>query len=207
MFCLVDKTKGLILEDSLSDSSEGLLWRGKGGAGYIGVLQQKPASRNIKRLLLIKENQTSQVNESSMLFCVREEARVWAHWNHSFEMHLNYLGPVSCFPPSWIPSGCRVGGGCSGWGLLGCNILGLLIWQVTFFIHKLNQSFSHQVKWPRQVPSSFKRTNYLEDKPWNILKTTEIKALPSVIGHHVKCFWALLISCCRCCIIILPTAG
>ena len=30
--------------------------------GYIGVLQQKPGSWNIKRLLLIKENQTSQVS-------------------------------------------------------------------------------------------------------------------------------------------------
>ena len=29
---------------------------------YIGVLQQKPGSWNIKRLLLIKENQTSQVS-------------------------------------------------------------------------------------------------------------------------------------------------
>ena len=49
------------------------------------------------------------------LFCVWEDARVWVHWSHSFEMHLNYLGPVSCFSPSWVPSGCTVWGGFSGW--------------------------------------------------------------------------------------------
>ena len=37
--------------------------------GYIGVFQQSSGSQNIKRLLLIKENQTSQVKEFSTLFC------------------------------------------------------------------------------------------------------------------------------------------
>ena len=85
-----------------------------------------------------------------------EDARVWAYWNHSFDLHLVYLGPVSGFSPSWVPSGytardscsgCWLGGGqpvclqpeslqgCSGWWLDGCSILCLLIWQVTFFIH------------------------------------------------------------------------
>ena len=31
-----------------------------------------------------------------VLFYVWEDARVWAYWNHSFYMHFNYLGPVSC---------------------------------------------------------------------------------------------------------------
>ena len=26
-----------------------------------------------------------------MLFFVWEDGRVWAHWNHSFDMHLSYL--------------------------------------------------------------------------------------------------------------------
>ena len=56
---------------SLSDSSEGLLQSGKGGARiHRGLLQQKPGSQNIKRLLLIKENQTSQVNEFSTFLCL-----------------------------------------------------------------------------------------------------------------------------------------
>ena len=41
-------------------------------------LQQKPGSQNIKRLLFIKENQTSQVNEFSALY-EWKDARVWAH--------------------------------------------------------------------------------------------------------------------------------
>ena len=35
--------------------------------------------------------------------CVWEDARVWAHWNHSFHMHFRYLGPVSCVFISWVP--------------------------------------------------------------------------------------------------------
>ena len=35
----------------------------------IGVLQQKPGSQNIKRLLLIKEKQTSQVKVFSPFLC------------------------------------------------------------------------------------------------------------------------------------------
>ena len=39
------------------------------------------------------------------LFYVWENARVWAHWNHSLDMHLSYLGPVSCILISWVSSG------------------------------------------------------------------------------------------------------
>ena len=46
------------------------------------------------------------------LFCVWEDARVGAHWNHSFDMHLSYLGPVPL--PPWIPSGLTVEGGRRG---------------------------------------------------------------------------------------------
>ena len=31
-----------------------------------------------------------------MLLCVWQDARVWAHWNDSFHIHLSYLGSVSC---------------------------------------------------------------------------------------------------------------
>ena len=41
-------------------------------------LQQKPGSQHIKRLLFIKEKQTSQVNEFSALY-EWKDARVWAH--------------------------------------------------------------------------------------------------------------------------------
>ena len=56
------------LGDSISDSSEKLLWEGKRGARMYRLLQQR-ADRNIKRLLLIKESQISQVKE----FCAFSE--------------------------------------------------------------------------------------------------------------------------------------
>ena len=64
--------------------------------------------------------------------------KVWAHWNHSFHMCLNYLGPVFCISPSWILSVCIVGGGCGDWGLVGPNVICLLIGEAIFFCpHKI----------------------------------------------------------------------
>ena len=53
-------------------SSEGLIQRSKEEAKmYIRVLQQNPGSWNIKRLLLSKENWSSQFsNEFSAFFCM-----------------------------------------------------------------------------------------------------------------------------------------
>ena len=62
--------------DSLSDGSERRLRRGEGGPGYGGILQQKPGSWNVKRLLFIKEKQISQVDEFSVFWsshCGTEE--------------------------------------------------------------------------------------------------------------------------------------
>ena len=59
------------LGDSISDSSEKLLWEGKRGARMYRLLQQR-ADRNIKRLLLIKENQITQGKEfNTFLFTGR----------------------------------------------------------------------------------------------------------------------------------------
>ena len=49
----------------------------------------------------------------------RDDIRVWGHWNHSFDVHLSYLGPVSCAFPSRVLSGSTVRAGCSSWGLGG----------------------------------------------------------------------------------------
>ena len=32
-----------------------------------------------------------------VLFYLWEDARVWSHWNHSFDMHLSFWEPGSCF--------------------------------------------------------------------------------------------------------------
>ena len=70
MLYLADKTEDLSQDTAsqiaLSDCSKGV----REEPGYIGVLQQRPGSSNFKRLLLIKENQTSQVKEFSTFLCM-----------------------------------------------------------------------------------------------------------------------------------------
>ena len=75
MFYLVNKTEDLSLEDTFSalrDCSEEVTEE----TDIQRVLQQNPDSQTIKRLLLVKENQTSQVNECSAFLCMGR-ARVW----------------------------------------------------------------------------------------------------------------------------------
>ena len=68
-------TEDLSPKDRFSENSEGLLWRGKGGARiYRSFCKKTKTKQNInsrdKRLLLIKENQTAQVNWFSTFLCV-----------------------------------------------------------------------------------------------------------------------------------------
>ena len=64
-----------------------------------------------------------------------------AHWNHAFDRHLNCPGPVFCFSPSILsPPGMHYCGW-PQWTLPWCNILCLLIRQVTIFIHKTKVLF------------------------------------------------------------------
>ena len=109
---------GLKPGNSLSDSFEGFFLRGKGGARlYINrSLKKKTNSQNIERLLLKKTKHLKSMN--LVLFYGWEDTGVWVHWNHSFDIHLTYLGPVSCLSPSWIPSG-RTVKAATGWWLDG----------------------------------------------------------------------------------------
>ena len=69
MFYLVNKTEDLSLEDTFSalrDCSKEVTEE----TDIQRVLQQNPDSQTIKRLLLVKENQTSQVNECSAFLCM-----------------------------------------------------------------------------------------------------------------------------------------
>ena len=137
---LADKTEDLSPGRSLSDSSEGLLWRSKRGTRIHReeFWPQRPGSRNIKRLLLIKENQTSQVNEFSAFLCMGRCKSLG-----SLILFLWYTPSLSrasiLLFSSWIPSGCTVGGSCSGCWFDGCHILCLLIRQAVFFIHMIIQ--------------------------------------------------------------------
>ena len=94
-----------------------------------------------------------------MLFYVWEDARIWAHWNHSFHIHLSYpIQPsILCFFTSWASLGLTIGSSCSlmaawsqvffsflsafraqgltleGWNFYACDILALLIWKEIFY--------------------------------------------------------------------------
>ena len=71
MFYSVGVFRTSDLGDSVSSNPERTaLRRGGEKPGYIEVLQQWAGSLNIKRLLLIKENQLSQVKEFSTFLCV-----------------------------------------------------------------------------------------------------------------------------------------
>ena len=72
----------------------------------------KPAHWQVDSLPLGPTWET-QVYEFSSLLCLGN-AGVCAQGNHSFDMHLSSLGPISCSSPHWGPSGCTFGGGCSG---------------------------------------------------------------------------------------------
>ena len=65
---------------------------------------KKTMSSTIKRLLLITKNRFPKLM-ILVVFYVWEVSRVWAHWNYSFAMHLNYLGPVACFLHPESPQG------------------------------------------------------------------------------------------------------
>ena len=79
--------------------------------GYIEVLQQRAGSLNIKRLLLIKENQISQVKEFSTFLCIGRCKSL-----SSLESFLPYAsqlsGPVSFIVHIWSSSVLTVGNDC-----------------------------------------------------------------------------------------------
>lgn len=60
MFNLIGKTENLRQGQNISDSSETLLARGKGGTRIYRSFQKRAGSWHIKRLLLFKENEVSQ---------------------------------------------------------------------------------------------------------------------------------------------------
>ena len=64
-------TEDLSPRYGFSDSSEGLFWGGNGGARIYRSFCKKIQVVGTSRLLLIKENQTSQINELSAFLCMR----------------------------------------------------------------------------------------------------------------------------------------
>ena len=104
-------------------SSERLLQRGKGGARLCKSFYNKEqVVGTSKDYWLLKKTRYLKLMNLA-LFYVWEDAGVWAHWNHSFDMHLNFLGPVSCIQDaSWIPQGAQLGVASAAEGLMAGNI-------------------------------------------------------------------------------------
>ena len=124
--------------------------------GYIAVLATKKG-RNIKRLLLIKEKQVSQVKKfSTFLWICRSLGSLKSFFWHVPQLSgasiLCYLSlsflRVHCWMmfavsnalmmdfvfPSCVPLGLTIGVTIMWW-LAGCNTLCLLVWQAIFFTH------------------------------------------------------------------------
>ena len=113
VFILVGIFKTLSLGYSMSSDPERTAPRRWGDEpGCMEVLQQRAGSFNIKRLLLIKENQISQVKGFSAFLCMGICKSLWS-LKYSFQMHLSYLGQNAVFFPSWVPLGLTIGSGCS----------------------------------------------------------------------------------------------
>ena len=96
------KPKDLSPVYSFSDNSERVLLREREEPADIGVFATKTSCWNIKRLLLIKENWTSQVKEFSAFLCMGKIQ----------EFGLPEVIPLTCTSAIW--------GQCPGFSLPEC---------------------------------------------------------------------------------------
>ena len=164
MFYSADFSEDFKPGHSISDNTEKLLQRGKvgerGARIYRSFCSKRPRSRNVKRLLLIKGNQISQVKEFSAFLCMGRckslgslKSYLWYAPQLSGVSILSFLilsflrvhrwGWLRWLPgrwtwqwaahlsPSWVPSGLTVWVAVMWW-LDGCNVLCLLVWQAIF---------------------------------------------------------------------------
>ena len=110
------------------------------------VLKEKGEARTNKEFLLGKKKNVVKYQKISanykhlklivlVLFCIGEDSIMRVYWNFFFDMHLSYLGPVSCFSPSWISLKVHNWGWLERLMALWLNILCLQKWQETFFVH------------------------------------------------------------------------
>ena len=143
----------------------------RGAKIYRSFSQQTAGSWNIKGLPLIKENHISQVKERRA-FLYMWRCKVCAHWNHSFCMHLSFLGPVSCISHPEFPHGSPSGVATVWWLLDGRY--SLLSWV------------------PSGFTSSYWRTAIADDygdQSWVFFGRSDAKAeTPVLWPPHAKCW-------------------
>ena len=103
MFYSRDKTEDVSLEYSLWNTAPKRYGRSWDTWEF---LQQRPSSQNIKRLLLIKENQLSQFKEFSAFLCMERCKSLGSL--KSFFWYAPQLSGVriSCAFSSWVSPGC-----------------------------------------------------------------------------------------------------
>ena len=106
-----------IAQETASYSPEELLQKCKGGARiYSSFCWKRACSWTSKDYCHLTRNRQLKWM-ISVVFYAWEDATVWAHWHHSLDMHLNYLGQVPIFLHPESSSGPIFSGGFSGWWL------------------------------------------------------------------------------------------
>ena len=151
---------------SISDHSD-CSKEARQGARICRSFATKTGGWNIKRWLLIKENQMSQVKQFSTFLCMGGyrspgslKSFLWWETSAIWGQYPAFLHPESPqhvqlgegvpqwlrvwqwahhLSPSWVPAGLTVGAAVMRW-FDGCNLLCLLIWQATFFVHNRHMS-------------------------------------------------------------------
>ena len=90
-----------------------------------GLFQWVGSSHQVAKVLNLQFQHQSFHEYSGLISFKIGNARVWAHWNHSFQMHLTYLEPVTYFHIlSFLSSGLTTGSGCS---LMAAGLAGMLL--------------------------------------------------------------------------------
>ena len=106
-----------IAQETASYSPEELLQICKGGARiYSSFCWKRACSWTSKDYCQLTRNRELKWM-ISVVFYAWEDATVWAHWHHSLDMYLNYLGQVPIFLHPESSSGLIFSGGFSGWRL------------------------------------------------------------------------------------------
>ena len=104
-----------------------------------------------------------------VLFYVWVAARVWTHWNHSFDIHLSYLGPASSYFPSCFPSGCAFWGGCNAPPLDGGHSAVLILRSLRLTIGDNCGGLIWLPRWysDKELICQWRRCKGLQFNPWS----------------------------------------
>ena len=92
---MADKTEDLSWDTESQIILRACSEEARGEPGYIGVFAPKDQVVGTSKDYCSSKKTRHLKLMNFTLFCVWEDAKVWAHRNHSFDLHLIYLGWVS----------------------------------------------------------------------------------------------------------------